>query len=48
MPFTIEGETASGEYFVVEGIDTFADVQEWLEFLEEEYDVVDTEWDYEG
>jgi hypothetical protein len=48
MPFTIEGETSSGEYFVVEGIDTFDDVREWLEFLEEEYDVVDAEWEYEG
>jgi len=47
MPFTIEGETASGEYFTVEGIDTFVDVQEWMEFLESEYDVVDTEWEYE-
>lgn len=48
MPFTIEGETGDGEYFVVEGIESWDELQDWLEFLESEYDADDTEWEYEG
>jgi len=48
MSFTIEGETEDGEYFTVDGIESFADVQEWLDFLDSEYGLSDSEWEYEG
>jgi len=48
MAFMIEGETDEGEYFIVSGIDSFADLQEWLEFLESEFGMTDSDWEYEG
>lgn len=46
MAFVIEGETDSGDYFVVDEILTFDDLLEWIDYFDALG--IDYEWEYEG
>lgn len=46
MAFILEGETADGRYFVVDDIQDWDTLQDWIEYMESEYDVIDSEWEY--
>jgi hypothetical protein len=46
VPFVIEGETPRGDYFVVEDIESFDDLREWMDYFDD-LDI-DYDWDYDG
>lgn len=46
MSFSIEFETSDGEYYFVDDIDSYDDLKDWLEYIDDQYDVVDVDYEY--